>query len=125
MHNTWWTEEQLRTDAHGTARFRGFKGDYRLTLEKEGFRPVQRTPTLRTDTEVPHLIVLPSRQSSSPGERDFSVNPEEAEQARADGLWYRHGWVETRSPSAHKVPPDGTLPLPTCPCLCLTHRLRS
>jgi len=46
----WWTQTALETGADGGADFRGFLGDYRVTVTAEGEAPVVRTFTLRKDT---------------------------------------------------------------------------
>jgi hypothetical protein len=39
----WWTETDLTTDADGTATFRGFYGEYELTIEaRDGSRKLIR-----------------------------------------------------------------------------------
>ena len=45
----WWTEAQRRTDSDGSARFRGFLGDYRITVTAAGKQPVEKTFTLKKD----------------------------------------------------------------------------
>jgi GH35 family endo-1,4-beta-xylanase len=47
----WWTETTLRSGADGTASFRGFLGDYRLTVTREGRKPVEQSFTLTKDGE--------------------------------------------------------------------------
>jgi len=42
----WWTRDSLQTDAAGTASFRGFLGDYRVTVRVPGQEPVEITATL-------------------------------------------------------------------------------
>jgi endo-1,4-beta-xylanase len=43
----WWTIASLAADASGNARFRGFLGDYRITIRPEGKPPVVKEITLR------------------------------------------------------------------------------
>ena len=38
VKKTWHTEEKIETGTDGICRFRGFYGDYRLTLERGGVR---------------------------------------------------------------------------------------
>jgi GH35 family endo-1,4-beta-xylanase len=56
VFNQWWTHETGRTDASGTLQFRGFRGDYRLTV-KVGDTHVQRTVTLDADSRTITLVV--------------------------------------------------------------------
>ncbi|MGB2938082.1 MAG: endo-1,4-beta-xylanase [Phycisphaerae bacterium] len=45
----WWTQTALEAGADGGADFRGFLGDYRVTVTADGKAPVVRTFTLRKD----------------------------------------------------------------------------
>jgi len=47
----WWTSRELKTGADGTARLRGFLGDYRLTVTVEGKKPVTKRLSLEKDQE--------------------------------------------------------------------------
>jgi len=42
----WWTRTTIETDAEGTAGFRGFLGDYKLTVARPGRKPFQPRFTL-------------------------------------------------------------------------------
>ncbi len=42
----WWTRTTLRTGSDGTAGFRGFLGDYRVTVTVDGKKPVEQAFTL-------------------------------------------------------------------------------
>ncbi len=54
----WWTKESLTTDAEGLASFRGFKGDYRITLSAPGKETVERNIRLTSDTSPGTLTVI-------------------------------------------------------------------
>lgn len=49
INHEWRTLLDLQSDARGTASFRGFHGDYTITVQSEG-RTLQRTFTLRPNT---------------------------------------------------------------------------
>ena len=49
INHEWRTRLNLQSDARGTASFRGFHGDYTITVQSEG-RTLQRTFTLRPNT---------------------------------------------------------------------------
>jgi GH35 family endo-1,4-beta-xylanase len=47
----WWTETTLEAGDDGTAAFRGFLGDYKLTLTADGKKGAEKTLTLAKDAE--------------------------------------------------------------------------
>jgi endo-1,4-beta-xylanase len=51
VFNEWWTVEELSTGAEGRVNLRGFKGDYRVTVEKDGYA-WSRLLSLDSDIEV-------------------------------------------------------------------------
>jgi endo-1,4-beta-xylanase len=51
VFNEWWTNEELSTGAEGRVNLRGFKGDYRVTVEKDG-HAWSRLLSLDSDIEV-------------------------------------------------------------------------
>jgi hypothetical protein len=58
VKNRWWTRTQVTTDPTGQARFRGFLGDYQLTLRLESGREIQVTHTLAAgDGNVKRIVV--------------------------------------------------------------------
>jgi GH35 family endo-1,4-beta-xylanase len=46
VKGAWWTRETLKTGSDGTAKLRGFLGDYAVTVERDGKPPVKKTFTL-------------------------------------------------------------------------------
>ena len=55
----WWTKTQLRSDADGTAAFRGFLGDYRLTVRMEGKPAIVKQVSLARGKANRFTITIP------------------------------------------------------------------
>ena len=55
----WWTKAALRTDAKGRANFRGFAGDYRLTVSAAGKDEATVPQTLRKGAANRWVVKLP------------------------------------------------------------------
>jgi endo-1,4-beta-xylanase len=51
VFSEWWTDQELLTDSEGKVDLRGFKGDYRVTVEKDG-QSWSRLVNLDTDAQV-------------------------------------------------------------------------
>lgn len=56
IKGAWWTTEATRTGPDGAASFRGFLGDYRVTVESEGEAPVSASFTLGREAGAPWRI---------------------------------------------------------------------
>jgi GH35 family endo-1,4-beta-xylanase len=56
IRETWWTKVATKTTADGTASFRGFLGDYRVTVKTEGRPPVVESFTLDRETVAPWVV---------------------------------------------------------------------
>ena len=54
----WWTKTALQTGADGTASFRGFLGDYKVTVTREGKDPVVKEFSLSRDEKNRWVIKL-------------------------------------------------------------------
>jgi len=52
----WWTKTALESAADGTAEFRGFLGDYQVTVTADGGKTAKKTFTLRKDDENRWLV---------------------------------------------------------------------
>jgi hypothetical protein len=55
----WWTKAQLRSGADGTVAFRGFLGDYRLTIRRDGKPAVVKQVSLVRGTANRFTITIP------------------------------------------------------------------
>ncbi len=55
----WWTKRKLTADSRGRARFRGFLGQYRVTVRRGDEKPVERTETLSKGQANRWVIHLP------------------------------------------------------------------
>lgn len=53
----WWTRLDAKVEQDGRVRFRGFYGDYRVTVEREGRRRSAEFP-FRRDTRSPLAVTL-------------------------------------------------------------------
>ena len=58
IKGTWWTTTARETDTDGQAPFRGFLGDYRVTVTAAGRKPVEKAFTLEKDEQNRWVLTL-------------------------------------------------------------------
>jgi hypothetical protein len=58
VKHQWWTRAELTTDAEGRVAFRGFLGDYKLTVRSASGKDIEATYVLNKDPgDVTQIVV--------------------------------------------------------------------
>lgn len=69
VRRQWWTDESLVTDDRGECRLRGFQGQYRVTVEHEGYRSTSEVSLSGAGEQVTQAIQV-STQPASPATKE-------------------------------------------------------